>query len=513
MVRSAFLFLASLLFLAGSARAEPRIALVIGNSKYQYVVSLDNPVSDANLVSKSLEQVGFEVTLLTDSDQRGMKRGIADFGRKLRKAGPDATALFYYAGHGVQSQGNNYLLPVDSEIQDEADLDLVGVEADWVLRQLFSARNRTSIIILDACRNNPFATQIGFNDRGLAEMKAPTGSFIAYATAPGDVALDGTGANSPFSESLAEGILAEGRPIEQMFKQVRISVRQQTGGAQTPWDSSSLTGDFFFRPAAPMSNEELAELQLWNSVKESRDPVQLMLFLRSYPAGKFETEARQLLGQVMEAELNAPLRRNPAQPPVADKPAAGTQPSAVPATREPDARETALIEKAQGSGSIADYEAYVREFPAGVFVDLARMEIDNLRRNAAKADDTAPAAKPAEEVTASVDTKPETTPDAAIEDGSITFVSPLVTGPPEIVGRSIEQLFQSTALFPPVEGIPESLWKGQKCSNCHKWNKERLCEQAKTYLNVAGQRSLTKDHPFGGTFKRNLRAWAGGGCR
>ena len=194
----------AVLLSAVPALAEPRIALVIGNGRYQTVPELKNPVSDAELISGVLRSVGFEVTLLTDSDQAGMKRAIADFGRALRAAGPDTTGLFYYAGHGVQAQGLNYLLPVDSAVQDAADLDLVGVQADWVLRQLFSARNRTNIIILDACRNNPFASFGTDAAPGLAEMIAPTGTFIAYSSAPGSVAVDGAGSNSPFSLALAE---------------------------------------------------------------------------------------------------------------------------------------------------------------------------------------------------------------------------------------------------------------------------------------------------------------------
>ena len=153
-----------------------------------------------------------------------MKRAIAQFGRELRKAGGDATGLFYYAGHGVQSFGNNYLLPVDVSLSDAADLDLVAVEAQSVLRQMASARNRTNIVILDACRNNPFSEIPELDDNGLAEMKAPTGTFLAYATAPGGVALDGLGGNSPFTQAVVEQIVEPGQPIEQLFEQVRRAV-------------------------------------------------------------------------------------------------------------------------------------------------------------------------------------------------------------------------------------------------------------------------------------------------
>ena len=182
--------------LSGSARATTpgggaRLALVIGNASYGSVSALDNPVNDARMISQTLEGLGFTVSMAVNMSQVEMKLAIAQFGRDLRAAGADATGLFYYAGHGVQSFGNNYLLPVDVALSDAADLDLMAVEAQTVLRQMASARNRTNLVILDACRNNPFENVPELNESGLAEMKAPTGTFLAYATAPGGVALDG----------------------------------------------------------------------------------------------------------------------------------------------------------------------------------------------------------------------------------------------------------------------------------------------------------------------------------
>ncbi len=178
-----------LLTLAGSAapgllRAEPRIALVIGNGAYEAVSPLTNPLNDAGLMARTLEELGFEVTLVGDADLGTMQGAISAFGRSLRDAGEEATGLFYYAGHGVQSFGRNYILPVDASLTDAADLSLVAIEAEAVLRQMASARNRTNIFILDACRNNPFPDSVGFGETGLAEMNAPAGTYIAYATSP-----------------------------------------------------------------------------------------------------------------------------------------------------------------------------------------------------------------------------------------------------------------------------------------------------------------------------------------
>lgn len=180
-----------------AALAEPRIALIVGNGAYNTVTQLDNPVPDAELMAQALRQKGFQVTMVTDAGQGALNQAIAQFGRDLRAAGREATGLFYYAGHAVQSFGENYLLPTDARLTDAADLSLVAVEAQAVLRQMRSARNRTNIVILDACRNNPFEDIPDLTDNGLAEMKAPTGTFLAYSTAPGAVALDGLTATAP----------------------------------------------------------------------------------------------------------------------------------------------------------------------------------------------------------------------------------------------------------------------------------------------------------------------------
>ena len=342
--------------------AEERLALVVGNSSYGTVSALDNPQRDALLIAETLESLDFKVTLLLDSTQNDMKRGISQFGRDLRKAGPDATGLFYYAGHGVQSFGTNYLLPVDVSLSDAADLDLVAVEAQSVLRQMYSARNKTNIVILDACRNNPFTDIPEFNNNGLAEMQAPTGTFLAYATAPGGVALDGLENNSPFTKSLSVQMSKPGMRVEQVFKNVRVEVIEKTKGQQTPWDASSLTNDFVFAEEEPMTPEELQELQLWRSVQASGDPVQIMLFLRGYPAGAHAKEARALLAVLMEKELTDPTPAKPA-----------------PVAKGPSAKEQELFETAQSNPSTEAYQAYLDAFPSGVFAEFATQELAALR--------------------------------------------------------------------------------------------------------------------------------------
>ncbi len=483
---------------ASHASAERRIALIVGNGNYAAVSPLDNPVNDATLIGDTLSELGFEVTVLLDARQIEMKRAIAQFGRDLRNGGPDTTGLFYYAGHGVQSMSTNYLLPVDITVQDEADFDILGVQADWVLRQMHSARNKTNIVILDACRNNPFEALASILDDGLAEMNAPTGTFLSYATAPGSVAADGLGANSPFTNSLVKYMREPGLPIEQTFKQVRIDVLDATHGMQTPWDASSLTDDFSFVNAVEEEVEDGADMEFWETVRDMRDPVQLMLYLRAYGDSEYADDAEVLLRELMEEEL---------------KPAANAETTAVaaapqaPAPKAPGEDEIALIEKAQMSGQSADYQAYIDAFPDGTFVDLARIEFD-----AAKSKEDAAVAAAAEEKAPEPEVEVASRAAPAQPTGLFTFDTPITSGAEEIIGMSIMELIEGSPLFPPLEGLPDEVWKNKQCSECHQWERANLCEQGQGYLALNAQRSLGKVHPYGGSFKQSIRAWAAGGC-
>jgi hypothetical protein len=242
-------FLLTLTWSALSWAVETRIALVIGNSAYT-AGTLPNPANDAKMIGDTLKSVGFEVIARTNADQTIMKRAIQEFGARLEKAGPSAVGLFYYAGHGVQLNGKNYLIPTTAHIEREGDVEIEAVSADWVIEQMRYARNRLNIMILDACRNNPFihnSRALGGN--GLATIEAPAGILIAYSTAPGSVATDGAGRDSPYAEALSHAMRDVHEPVEQVFKHVRVGVMDATSGNQVPWESSSLTGDFYF--AAP----------------------------------------------------------------------------------------------------------------------------------------------------------------------------------------------------------------------------------------------------------------------
>jgi hypothetical protein len=224
---------------------EKRLALIIGNADYAFG-SLSNPVNDARAMDESLRKVGFEVMTYENLNQKDMKKAIDNFGIKL--AGYDV-GLFYYAGHGIQTNGFNYLIPVDALLTSYEDIDYDCVQADRILGKMEYAATKVNIIILDACRNNPFERQWSrtTSGKGLAFMDAPSGSLIAYATSPGRTAADGSGANGLYTSILLKYIQRRGLQIEEVFKNVRREVEAQSEGSQIPWESTSLKGQFFFR--------------------------------------------------------------------------------------------------------------------------------------------------------------------------------------------------------------------------------------------------------------------------
>lgn len=240
-------FLTALMVLTACSAAAERFALVIGNGGYE-TASLANPPNDAALTTAALRDAGFAVTTVVDANQIEMKQRIRAFSQTVRSAGPDAVAAFYYAGHGVQVDGKNYLIPVDATISAKPDLEYETIEAQWVLDMIGASGAGLSIIILDACRDDPFRSFTRSHTRGLARMDAPRGALLSYSTAPGDVAADGAANNSPFTEALARAIRTPGLKIEETFKQVRREVLDATGDRQLPWESTSLTGDFYFTP-------------------------------------------------------------------------------------------------------------------------------------------------------------------------------------------------------------------------------------------------------------------------
>ena len=306
----------SLIALSDPPSAAERVALVVGNGGYaaENTTPLDNPVSDARLIARTLETVGFRVRLVTDVDRAAMVEEISEFGERLEGAGSDAVGLFYYAGHGVEARGHNYLIPIGARVEREQHLKTAAVNAELVLSWMEEAGNGLNIVVLDACRNNPYGERNRGGARGLAPMDAPSGSVIAYAAAPGKVAKDGDGENSPYTAALARALVQPGLRIEDVFKQVRGTVAELTGGEQTPWENTSLFGDFYFVPPDAtetgatgteqggsderMATERLAVDRLfWESVKDSTDPADFEAYLGAFSDGIFASLARIRLRQ------------------------------------------------------------------------------------------------------------------------------------------------------------------------------------------------------------------------
>jgi len=302
-VRAAVAALAALLAPMAQAQAmrgvslveEQRIALVIGNAAYKHN-PLDNPVNDARLIAGTLQKAGFTVTLKENLDRQGMFAAMRQFGDQLTE---NTVAVLFYAGHGMQLRDRNFMIPVDAEFRREEDIMIHGVDLGFVLDSMSKAKSRVNVVILDACRDNPFPGR-STAAQGLAQMDAPIGTFLAFATAPGKKAPDnaGNGINSVYSAHVARNMLARGLPVELMFKRVREGVVRDTGQLQVPWEHSSLQGEFAFVPGNNESAEASADVQadaevaFWNSIQASTRADEYRSYLRQYPNGRFTELAR-----------------------------------------------------------------------------------------------------------------------------------------------------------------------------------------------------------------------------
>lgn len=294
MFRMLFALCLSLAAMTGWAK---NYALLIGNAAYA-MAPLDNPVNDANDFAKTLRDIGFDTRVMTDQNQEAMLQAIRDFGARLKNN--DGIGLFFFAGHGVQVDGENYLLPVGVPIRNEDEVKKNAVPANLVLRYMEDAKNRVNVVVLDACRNNPFIKTRSLKSRGLAPMDAPSGSLIAFSTAPGTEALDGNDRNGLYTKHLMANVKVPGLTVEQVFKRTREAVELESeriaGRRQSPREESSLKGaDMYFVP--PVANkggidEAAIELAYWNSIANSENPADFESYLVQYPNGKFADLAR-----------------------------------------------------------------------------------------------------------------------------------------------------------------------------------------------------------------------------
>ena len=309
------LSLICMLLSAHSAKADRRVAFVVGNGAYKNVAQLPNPPVDAKAMAGVLRNVGFEVVEGTNLTRDKMTERLLEFGKKAQGAD---VAVFFYAGHGIAIGGTNYLLPVDADIKSEMDVKLgAAINIDLTLDQTMSDA-KVKLVFLDACRDNPFAAKIKSNSAtrsvsvqsGLAEMKSGEGTLIAFATGPGQTALDGQeGTNSPFTRALIAHVTTPGVEIQQAMTEVRAQVNEETNKGQLPWGHTNLIGSVYLNPAAkppanaaaPSSSTPAAvastsggsdvELEFWRSVKESNKPEELNAYLTNYPNGQFKSLA------------------------------------------------------------------------------------------------------------------------------------------------------------------------------------------------------------------------------
>jgi hypothetical protein len=318
-LRSLFTGLAVLLGLGAClqitpALADKRVALVIGNSAYVNVPRLTNPANDARLMADTLRKLGFTLVgggAQVDLSKSGFESALQQFSDALNGAD---VALFYYAGHGVQVRGSNYLVPVGANPTRESDVDLQMLDSNVVLRQMEGAGTKLNLVILDACRNNPFGGRgLRATDAGLAQMRAPEGTLISFATQPGNVAQDGADGDSPYTKALAKTMLKPGVDVLRAFNEVGIAVADATGGAQQPWVSlSPIRGDFYFAgaPAAaaalhgvPSAAAPTADEIFWLTIKDSNVPALFDEFVKKFPSSAHAAEARARLEELKKVRV------------------------------------------------------------------------------------------------------------------------------------------------------------------------------------------------------------------
>lgn len=291
-----------------TAVTDVRHALVIGNGDYRNA-PLKNPVNDALDMAVVLEKLGFSVSIATNANQRTMEEAIQAFGKKLLQGG---TGLFFFAGHGIQVNGRNYLIPIGARIESESDVKYETVDAGRILGKMDDAQNDINIVILDACRNNPYARSFRSSGRGLAQMDAPRGSLLAYSTAPGSVAADGDGRNSTYTKYLLKHISSPDLPIELTLKRVREDVIRESGEKQVPWESSSLVGNFYFKKkkqsvsaplitSAPPTKAVSNQLELERQ-KLEKERLELERMRLDIERQKLEAEKRKMINARSTAE-------------------------------------------------------------------------------------------------------------------------------------------------------------------------------------------------------------------
>lgn len=321
MIRAGLAVIVAWLLMAAEALAETRVALVIGNAAYASVSPLSNPVNDATDLAAALSRIGFDVTLATDLDINGMRTALRDFRDKASGA---EMAMVYYAGHGIEIDKQNYLIPVDANLKSDSDVMFDSIPLDF-LTEAVSGATTLRMVLIDACRNNPFLGQIKSTGRaigqaGLSPFEPSGGTLLAYAAKGGTVALDGNGRNSPFMKGLLAHLEEPGLDVNLLFRKVRDSVLAETNNRQEPFTYGSLPGREIYlvpplevaevtpvpapvapAPAVGTPEEEFA----WGLIGDSTDPVQLRKFIRTFPQGVHVEEAFARLDELRQITVTA----------------------------------------------------------------------------------------------------------------------------------------------------------------------------------------------------------------
>ena len=392
----------ALFFAAAVGEAERRVALVIGNDKYTHLPDLNNAGKDARDMAAKLEFLGFEVIARYNASERDMVRAMRKFSSRLSAGG---TGLAFYAGHGVQADGTNYLIPADAAVEVEDDLQSEAVDVNDILQAMKDAGNPLNILILDACRNNPLPKRTRSAARGLAITAVPSGAkgtAILYAAGPGQTAQDGPkGGNGVFTGALLKYMNQTGWSLEKIFKATSRQVLEQTNNRQRPWQLVSLQGDFIFRavqkatakpaaPAAALKADQSVELTFWNSVKNSDNPAVLDAYLVQYPTGIFAGLARvrieELKAKAARSEKDATqtqaARRKQADAAAAQKAAEAKLARERSDQQAAQARERALWDAVASSEDPAVVQAFIDRYPNGDYATLARARLTTLKRRA-----------------------------------------------------------------------------------------------------------------------------------
>ena len=392
--------------LALSQSSEHRVALVVGNAAYRDS-PLKNPVNDARAMRDKLKSLGFAVVYFENLQTRQIGGALREFRNLVR---PGSVALFFYAGHGLQVRGENFLPTVDAELSSEEDVPNQSLNLARVLNAMEDSKAAVNLVLLDACRNNPYARNFRSSPTGLARVQAPSGTLIHYATRPGSVAEDGGGSHGTYTEALLAQIDEKGVPIETALKRVTVRVRDATKGKQEPWMEGSLTGDFYFivNGGSPQITVQqapaTADAAAWQAADSTGTAVAYQAYLGEYPSGLYAAAARIKLATLRPpaATSAAPTATVAAAtaPPVAAAPAPSTAATALPpgaeATPAGPPPVLALVppgtkdadgfvwRDAQAKGAKAHFEAYLQQFPRGRYAVAARLALKRLAQREAE---------------------------------------------------------------------------------------------------------------------------------